>query len=80
VTPGVTRLLTQRGDESICEVSADRLLQALESRLLANVIGDESGHVRKDTSRGRGSDLCEHGGAHATGIGVCRVLSDPWRE
>jgi hypothetical protein len=31
---GIARLLAQRSDEAVCELSADRLLEALEGRLL----------------------------------------------
>ena len=78
---GVGRLFAQRGYEAVREVTADRLFETLQGRLLGSPLrGSEGRDVREDSRRGRGSDLCEYGGTHGTGIGTRSLLFDPWRE
>jgi len=77
----VARLVAQRGDEAVREVSAQRLFEPLERGLLGSTLGrGESREIRKDPRRCRGSDLREYGGTHGTGIGPIRMAFDPWRE
>ena len=78
---GLIRRFAQRGDETVRELPADSLLQALQRRLPWSRVGSGKGRdVREDPCRGRRSDLYEHGGTHGTGIGYGRLTDDPWRE
>jgi hypothetical protein len=77
---GLIRRFAQGGDETVRELPADGLLQALQCRLPRSRVGSEGRDVREDPCRGRGSDLYEHGGTHGTGIGNGCLADDPWRE
>jgi hypothetical protein len=74
-------VLAQRGDEAVCELAADGLLETLESRLLGSPLRlHERSDVIEDALGGSGSYFCEYGGTHESGIGNAPPPADPWRE
>ena len=74
-------LLAQGSDETVCEVTADCLLEAVQGGLLGSPIrGGEGRDVRENPRRRCGSVLDEHGGTHGTRIGMHVAGVDPWRE
>jgi hypothetical protein len=74
-------VVAQGRDETVRELPAERLLEALECRLLRSTVWSCKGRdVREDARRSLRSDLHEHGGTHGTGIGSSHAGDDPWRE
>lgn len=73
--------VAEGSDETVREVTAERGLEADESRCTgALVFPLERLHVGQETGRAGWSDLCQDGGTHETAIGAGSVGADPWRE